>query len=126
MDMASLPEDDFLPKLSQWCHSPRNSFARKDQHEETFSTTCPPPYPLPHGPHPFSRPTFALSLLFPADVSVQAHLLPFMPFTRLSSKLVLELLSLSLHAQTVAPDADHNSVCLLCYLTQPFLCNKEN
>lgn len=64
MDMASLPEDDFLPKLSQWCHIPRNSFARKDRCEETFSTTCPLPYPLPQGPHPRSWPTFALSPLF--------------------------------------------------------------
>lgn len=49
---ASLPEDDFLPKLSRWCHVPRNSFARKDRCEETFSTTCLLPYAFPPGPYP--------------------------------------------------------------------------
>lgn len=94
---ASLIEKDFLPRLSCWSHIPGVSFASKDWCEEDLQYILAPSmsFQVTRSPAPpISRPIFSPSLLFMDDVSIETNLLPFMSLTRLSSKWVLELLTI--------------------------------
>lgn len=106
MDKASLPEDDVLPKLSSGVTFlgtvlPGKTNVKKPSVQLVpFHILCHKVLTHaagPHSPLAFSScgctsPSFALYVIHQTQ-----------------SKWLLELLSLSLHVQTVAPDADHNS-----------------
>lgn len=90
--------------LSHWSHIPGASFACKDWCEDDLQCNLVPStsFVTRSLPHWSAAGLYFPCLLFAAAVSTEAHLLPFMSLTRFSSKWVLEVLNLSLHAQTVA------------------------